>query len=122
MAAKLMLKSYLDIDVIVVHSGEDAVEKFKNNTINLVLMDIGLGAGINGAEATKIIRDFEIESGRERCHIYALTAHADASDIEYQASMGIDRTFKKPLSTEIFHEIIENTPILIPLVKEKPSY
>lgn len=45
-------------EVIIDHSGEKAVEVFKkNNAIELVLMDINLGNGIDGAEAAKIILD-----------------------------------------------------------------
>jgi PAS domain S-box-containing protein len=43
-------------DVIISSTGENAVEKFKDrNSINLVLMDIDLGKGIDGTEAARRI-------------------------------------------------------------------
>ena len=55
MAEKKMLEK-LGYKVIVTHTGEEAIDSFKkNNGINLVLMDIDLGKGIDGTEAAEII-------------------------------------------------------------------
>jgi len=51
---KILVKS--GYNVIVVNSGESAVETALNNRdINLILMDINLGDGIDGAEAARRI-------------------------------------------------------------------
>mgnify|MGYP001021166910 CR=1 FL=1 len=43
-------------NVLIAGSGEEAISIFeKKNTFDLVLMDIDLGDGINGAEAAEII-------------------------------------------------------------------
>ena len=48
--------------VLIARSGEEAISIFKkNNAIDLVLMDIDLGDGINGAQAAEIIlNDHEV--------------------------------------------------------------
>lgn len=55
MAQKAALEKY-GYDVINIHSGEKAVEICKENiNIDLILMDIDLGKGIDGTETAKII-------------------------------------------------------------------
>ena len=51
MTSQLSLKKF-GYEVIAAHSGEKAVETFTNDdSIDLVLMDIDLGKGIDGTEA-----------------------------------------------------------------------
>jgi len=55
MTEKMTLENY-GYNVIVVNSGESAIEVFINNkTIDIILMDIDLGKGIDGTEAAAII-------------------------------------------------------------------
>ena len=55
MAGKIILEKYGN-KVMTAHTGEEAVETVeKSPAIDLVLMDINLGAGIDGAEAAQII-------------------------------------------------------------------
>jgi len=63
---KILNKLKLNCDVV--ENGEDAIEKVKVNTYDVVLMDIHM-PGISGIEATKIIRKFNKD-----LPIYALTA------------------------------------------------
>ena len=45
-------------EVILAHSGEEAIETFKANPgIDLIIMDIDLGKGIDGTEVAKLILD-----------------------------------------------------------------
>ena len=54
-AEKMTLEKYGYV-VITVNTGEQAVELFtKDNVIDLILMDIDLGAGIDGTQAAEII-------------------------------------------------------------------
>ena len=63
LTSKKDLEDY-EYNVIVAHTGEEAIEIVKNNKeINLILMDIDLGDGIDGPEAAKqilSIRDLPI--------------------------------------------------------------
>lgn len=55
MTEKMALEKY-GYTVITTNSGEEAVEVFtKNNDIDLIIMDINLGRGIDGIQAAKII-------------------------------------------------------------------
>ena len=55
MAIALKIKN-LGYDVVTAHSGEEAVKlAAENHNINLVLMDINLGGGIDGTEAARQI-------------------------------------------------------------------
>lgn len=52
-ASRLKKKGY---QVVTAHSGEDAIEKMNSNLgIQLILMDIDLGAGLDGTEAARVI-------------------------------------------------------------------
>jgi len=51
--ARYLLKQ--GYDVITAESGEEAIEKFKSETPNIILMDIMMG-GMNGLEATAKIK------------------------------------------------------------------
>ena len=58
----------MNLNCEVVDNGEDAVDKIKENTYDIVLMDIHM-PGISGIEATKRVRSFNKE-----LTIFALTA------------------------------------------------
>ncbi len=64
-------------DVITAHSGEEAVSLCRENAdINLVLMDIDLGSGIDGTEAaTRILENREIP-------VVFLTSHAEKEYVD----------------------------------------
>lgn len=57
------------------HSGEEGIQKVRENHPDLVLMDINLGSGIDGIEAADVIR--------KEMHypVVFLTAHSDAATI-----------------------------------------
>jgi CheY-like chemotaxis protein len=73
---KIQLKDY-GYNVITVNNGEQAIETVKNNSdIDLILMDINLGSGIDGTEASKIIlKDNDIP-------ILFLSCHTDNQTVE----------------------------------------
>jgi len=73
----IQLKDY-GYSVIIAHNGEKAVEKVKTNpdSIDLVLMDIDLGNGIDGTEAAgEILRDNDIP-------ILFLSSHTEPEIVE----------------------------------------
>ncbi len=53
----IFLKNEFDIDSV--HTGEQAVKQVKQENYDLILVDINLGNGIDGFEATQIIREME---------------------------------------------------------------
>lgn len=73
--------------------GEEAIELFSKNNYNLILMDINLGAGLNGIEVMKIIR--ESDKGKT-IPVIAITAYSNFGDKEAFLSAGFDNYIFKP--------------------------
>ena len=88
-------------------TGEEAVASFSAKNFAFVLMDIGLGDGISGDEATRQIRAFEAENGQKRCPIIAVTGHVEQSKMELLEAAGIDVVIEKPLLKKQLLEILE---------------
>jgi CheY-like chemotaxis protein len=86
-----MLKSY-GHHVTTVHSGEKAVEKYSSdNTINMIIMDINLGHGMNGLRAAGII------TAKREVPIIFLTGYAEPDTIQHIRKIsGYCHTLKKP--------------------------
>ena len=112
MAIKVFKKN-MDVDITVASTGEEALQLFKNLTFDFIMMDIGLGEGIDGIETTRRIRKIEAEINQQRCPIYALTAHSsNPHELDHHKNMGVDKTYKKPARKEIVDEILSFLPNL----------
>jgi signal transduction histidine kinase len=84
----------------VIDNGEDAIEAVKNNTYDLVLMDVHL-PGINGTIATQTIRTFD-----KKTKIIALTAISLNENREMLLSYGMNDVITKPFDPNDFYRII----------------
>lgn len=95
-----MLK-YLNVEVIHVENGIEALEVFKNNPeIRLVLMDIKMG-GMNGLDVTREIRKINPE-----IPVIAVTAFALSGDREAILDAGCTDYIAKPVKMEELHELV----------------
>ncbi|MEP0861712.1 MAG: PAS domain S-box protein [Ignavibacterium sp.] len=98
-----------DYDVEVVGRGEDAVKKASEKQFDAILMDINLGSGINGVEATQQIRKIK---GYEKTPIVAVTAFALKGDKEEFLAKGcshyISKPFTQPQIIALLNEIFIN--------------
>ncbi len=92
-------------DITVVENGQEAVEAFKKDEFNLILMDVQMPL-MNGYEATMMIRDIEKERGTH-VPIIALTAYAMKSDKDMCIEAGMDDYISKPFKRQIFLDSIE---------------
>jgi CheY-like chemotaxis protein/anti-sigma regulatory factor (Ser/Thr protein kinase) len=92
-------------NITVVENGQEAVEAFKKDEFNLILMDVQMPL-MNGYEATKMIRDIEKERGTH-IPIIALTAYAMKSDKDMCIEAGMDDYISKPFKRQIFLDSIE---------------
>ena len=99
MITKKMLENK-GIFCIIIDNGESAVKLMHNHEYDLVLMDVHL-PGINGTEATKQIRTFDIKTP-----IIALTAISLNENREILLSYGMNDVITKPFMPEEFYTII----------------
>jgi PAS domain S-box-containing protein len=76
------------------------------SSYDLVLMDVQM-PGLDGLEATQRIRAGEVEAGRPRARILALTANAQAEDREACLAAGMDGFLVKPLDPERLRAAID---------------
>lgn len=76
--------------------GHEAVRIFAEENFDVVLMDMQL-PGMDGCEATRVIREIERECDGRRTPIVAMTANARVEDREQCLAAGMDDYLSKPL-------------------------
>jgi signal transduction histidine kinase/CheY-like chemotaxis protein len=92
---KAFLKNTKD-RIVVAANGQQAVELFKSQHFDLVLMDVQMPV-MDGYTATRQIRQFEAAQGRLRTPVVALTANALAGDVSKSLAAGCDDHLGKPI-------------------------
>jgi PAS domain S-box-containing protein len=93
-------------DCEIVTNGEAALEAVRQDQYDLVLMDCQM-PGMDGFEATRMIREREQASAAGRLPIVALTANAIKGDRERCLSAGMDGYVAKPIDTLHLIDTIE---------------
>ena len=83
-------------------NGQEAVDYFKDEAADLVLMDVQMPV-MDGIAATKIIKS-DIDSS---IIVVALTAKAMEGDREEILSAGCDGYIKKPIAPDTFVNLVE---------------
>ena len=97
----------LNCDITPVSNGKEALENFKNNSYDLILMDIMLPE-MNGYEITTEIRKFEkLREVKNPVTIIALTANTYENDKEKCISVGMNEYLSKPFSAQQLIKTIE---------------
>jgi signal transduction histidine kinase/ActR/RegA family two-component response regulator len=97
----------LGIEIAVAKNGEEALEAFKNNVFDLILMDIQMPV-MDGLEATRHIRALQDEAGlHPQCAIVGLSAHAMSGDRERYLSEGMLDYLTKPIRTEALEAVLD---------------
>ncbi|MBG0789508.1 MAG: response regulator [Desulfovibrionaceae bacterium] len=86
-------------------NGRDGIEKFKEGSWDLVLMDIQMPV-MDGYQATAAIRQWERESGLKPATIIAMTAYALNEDAERCLEAGADHHLPKPVKKSALFEAI----------------
>lgn len=94
--------------VEVADNGKIAVEKFINNTYDLILMDIQMPV-MDGIEATKIIREIEKTRGlAQPVTIIAITANALGEERNSCIEVGIDGFLTKPFNLDKLPQVLSH--------------
>jgi len=88
-------------------NGIEAIEKFKNGTYDLILMDENMPE-LGGIGATKSIREIEKERGQKHTPIISLTANALKNDRERFLQAGMDDYISKPVEPDNLLNVIRN--------------
>ncbi len=91
--------------LMIAENGAEAVEAFKHNPFDLVLMDIQMPV-MDGYTATRRIRQWEAESGRAATPIIALTAHAMREEAQRIKEAGCDALLTKPVRKARLQEVL----------------
>ena len=80
-------------------NGLEAIEKSRTGQHAVALMDVQMH-GLNGLDATRLIREEEAKSGQARLPIIGMTAHALAGDRERCLAAGMDDYIPKPFNPD----------------------
>lgn len=107
----LLKKEFSNIDITEAINGKISVDLFKENTYDIVLMDIQMPI-MNGYEATKKIREFESDT---HTPIIAVTAANVKGEREKCIEIGMDDFLAKPI---VKKELISTIKKWIELKKE----
>jgi len=107
---RLLVKTYLKKLPYIIdeaENGEIAVDLYRLNTYNLILMDVQMPV-MDGHEATRAMRVLEAEDGRPTTPIIALTAHAIKEEIDKCLAAGCDTHVGKPIKKSTLLSVIED--------------
>lgn len=95
------------VQVDTAANGLEAVDKFKNNSYDLILMDINMPV-LDGLAASRQILDIETKNTLPHTPIVALTAHATKGDREKFLTAGMDDYIAKPFEIKVLRNILFN--------------
>ena len=99
---QLVLRTLLQqvgIEPVIVGDGAAAVEAWRNQLWDVILMDVQMPV-MDGPTATRTIRALEAETGRARTPIIAVTANAMAHQVVEYGAAGMDSVVAKPIRVE----------------------
>lgn len=100
-ASHFLLKN--GINIRKANNGVEAIDILKQNSFDLILMDIEMPI-MDGLEATPIIRQME---GNGQIPIVALTAHSHPEKIEEFEQAGMDGYILKPFDQQKMDDMIQ---------------
>ncbi len=104
------LKKY-NHEVTIANNGLEAVELFRVNKFDVILMDLMMPV-MDGLEATvKIREEEEMNNSDKRIPIIAITANTMDNDRDTCISYGMDDFMSKPFDIEKLHEIFSELNI-----------
>ena len=106
---RLVLKTVLatfGLDVEIVPDGLQAVDAWSHGQYDLILMDIQMPV-MDGITATRAIRKAEVEEGRARTPIVALSANAMTHQVREYLDAGMDMHVAKPIQLAKLQHALE---------------
>ncbi|MCJ8345444.1 response regulator [bacterium] len=95
----------LGIQATMATNGYDAIELYKQNSYDLIFMDIAM-PGLSGVEVTKVIRRIEIENESSRTPIFAVTGTISSENLEYYLAIGFNGFIAKPYYLDQLRKVL----------------
>ena len=119
----LLFQAYLSASGCVADvagDGKAALEKFRNGTYDLVLMDVQMPV-MDGYAAALAIREIERERGAKPVPLLALTAHAQPEEAGRSLQAGCNAHLTKPIRKSAFLAAVEEYGLKRIRVRLDPS-
>jgi len=99
------LLQFRGYDVAAVANGAEAISRLREESFDMVLMDIRMPI-MDGVKATRAIRNAEAGENARNILIIALTAYAMVEDREKCIAEGMDDYISKPVNYEELDAVI----------------
>ncbi len=109
LVAKTMLEQ-MGYHIHVATNSMEAVTAFKSSKYAIILMDVQMH-GLNGLEATRLIRDYEVQNSLSPVPILGMTAHALTGDRERCLDVGMNDYISKPFDPDNLYKKIRTLMI-----------
>ncbi|TDD75591.1 hybrid sensor histidine kinase/response regulator [Flavobacterium caseinilyticum] len=106
MVIKMITKKWLNTTVIYANNGEEALDAFKTNQFDIVLMDLQMPI-MDGYEATIAIRNGEAGAQNSNIPIIAVTADVMETTKERAKEIGMNDYLSKPIKKETLYEAVK---------------
>ncbi|PKH67402.1 hybrid sensor histidine kinase/response regulator [Flavobacterium sp. ALD4] len=106
MVIKMITKKWLNTTVLYANNGQEGLDVFKTNKIDIVLMDLQMPV-MDGYEATIAIRNGEVGAENATIPIIAVTADVMESTKSRTAEIGMNHYLSKPVKKEALYDIIK---------------
>ncbi len=97
------LLAEIGVDPVIVDNGAKAVEAWRHQAFDVILMDMQMPV-MDGLAATAAIRDLELRQGLRRIPIIAFTANVMSHQVKSYIDAGMDAVVAKPIE---FPKLIE---------------
>ncbi len=92
----------LGYKVITAESGEEALEYLKNNEVDLVILDMNMGNGLNGLQTYQEI--IKIHPGQKA---FIMSGFTEESTVMEAMELGVKRFIKKPYNMETLGQAVK---------------
>ncbi|MBI4971686.1 MAG: response regulator [Candidatus Omnitrophica bacterium] len=105
---QFLMRSYFkntSYRVDIASNGQEAVNKFKSDCYDLILMDMQMPI-LDGYQTTRAIREWEIDNRQEPVVIIALTANVVKEDIARSLEAGCNSYLTKPIKKTRLLEVL----------------
>ncbi|GAB0057571.1 Sensor histidine kinase RcsC [Candidatus Magnetaquicoccaceae bacterium FCR-1] len=117
---RILIATYLmktPHELEMVYDGVEAVRRIKEQSFDLVLMDIQM-PNLDGYSATRQIRAWEQETGLRPVIIVALSAHAMEENIQRSKDAGLNLYLTKPIAKKRLLEVLNQIASDLPMELE----